>query len=53
MDLEYVSYPHDNYWRYQTLLLGVFVSNPILNELGGVNKAIYDISSKSLAIIEW
>ncbi len=31
----------------------VFVSNPILNELGGMNRAIYDISIKSPAIIDW
>lgn len=30
----------------------VFVSNPILNELGGMNRAIYDISIKSPAIID-
>ena len=31
----------------------VFVSNPIFNELGGMNRAIYDISIKSPAIIDW
>jgi len=31
----------------------VFLSNPLLNKLGGMNRAIYDISIKSPAIIEW
>ena len=29
------------------------ISNRIINEVKGVNRVVYDISSKPLAIIEW
>ena len=44
MTADWVQLPHD--------LLGK-ISNRIINEVQGVNRVVYDISSKPPATIEW
>ena len=34
-------------------ILAIFVGNEIINKVKGVNRVVYDISSKPPATIEW
>ena len=41
-----------DWYRMPTEVLGL-ISNRIINEVNGVNRVVYDISSKPPATIEW